>query len=72
MIDEVWKVARPITESEISSTIHGVIAGRLDRLEKEAKQIIQEASVIGRAFLYEILKRITQLQDHIDKSFKRL
>ena len=72
---EHWKVARPITESEISSTIHGVIAGRLDRLEKEAKQIIQEASVIGRAFLYEILMRITQLQDHIDKSlsgFERL
>jgi len=73
--DVVWKVARPITESEISSTIHGVIAGRLDRLEKEAKQIIQEASVIGRAFLYKILKKITQLQDHIDQSlggFERL
>ncbi len=73
--DDVWKVARPITASEISSTIHGVIAGRIDRLEKEAKQIIQEASVIGRAFLYEILMRITQLQDHIDKSlsgFERL
>jgi class 3 adenylate cyclase len=73
--DDIWKVARPITESEISSTIHGVIAGRLDRLEKEAKQIIQEASVIGRAFLYKILKKITQLQEHIDKSlsgFERL
>jgi len=73
--DDIWKVARPITESEISSTIHGVIAGRLDRLEKESKQIIQEASVIGRAFLYKILKKISQLQDHIDKSlsgFERL
>jgi class 3 adenylate cyclase/tetratricopeptide (TPR) repeat protein len=73
--DDIWKVARPITESEISSTIHGVIAGRLDRLEKEAKQIIQEASVIGRAFLYKILKKISQLPDHIDKSlggFERL
>jgi len=73
--DDVWKIARPVTESEISSTIHGVIAGRIDRLGKEAKLIIQEASVIGRAFLYEILKKITQLQDHIDKSlsgFERL
>ena len=69
---EVWKITRPITESEISPTIHGVIAGRLDRLEKETKQILQEASVIGRAFLYEILKRITQLQDHIDKSLNGL
>ena len=73
--DDAWKIARPITESEISSTIHGVIAGRLDRLEKEARQILQEASVIGRAFLYELLKRITEIQDHIDRSlsgFERL
>jgi len=73
--DDVWRVARPITESAISSSIHGVIAGRIDRLEKEARQILQEASVIGRAFLYELLKRITRLQDHIDGSlsgFERL
>jgi class 3 adenylate cyclase/tetratricopeptide (TPR) repeat protein len=69
---EVWKITRPITESEISPSIHGVIAGRLDRLEKETKQVLQEASVIGRTFLYEILKRITQLQDHIDKSLNGL
>ena len=69
---EVWKITRPIAESEISPTIHGVIADRLDRLEKETKQILQEASVIGRAFLYEILKRITQLQDQIDKSLNSL
>ncbi|MGD9043289.1 MAG: adenylate/guanylate cyclase domain-containing protein [Desulfobacterales bacterium] len=69
---DVWKITRPITESEISPTIHGVIAGRLDRLEKETKKILQEASVIGRAFLYEILKRITQLQEHIDKSLNGL
>jgi predicted ATPase/class 3 adenylate cyclase len=70
--NEVWKITRPITESEISPTIHGVIAGRLDRLEGETKQILQEASVIGRAFLYEILKRITQLKDHIDNSLMGL
>jgi tetratricopeptide (TPR) repeat protein len=69
---EVWKLTRPITESEISPTIHGVIASRIDRLEKETKQILQEASVIGRAFLYEILKKITLLQDHIDNSLNGL
>ena len=52
-----WKLTKPITESDISSSIHGLISGRLDRLEKETKRILQEASVIGRAFLYEILKK---------------
>ena len=36
-----WKITRSITESEISSTVHGVISGRLDRLEKETKRILQ-------------------------------
>lgn len=61
-----WKVTRPITESDVSSTIHGVISGRLDRLKSETKRIIQEASVIGRTFLVEILKKITDLKQDID------
>jgi class 3 adenylate cyclase/tetratricopeptide (TPR) repeat protein len=61
-----WTVAKPITETDISSTTHGIISGRLDRLEKETKRLLQEASVIGRGFLYEILKRITELKQDID------
>ena len=61
-----WNVTRPITELDISSTIHGVIAARLERLEKETKRILQEASVIGRTFFYEILKRVTDLKKNID------
>jgi class 3 adenylate cyclase/tetratricopeptide (TPR) repeat protein len=67
-----WRVTKPITESDISSTIHGLISGRLDRLERETKRILQEASVIGRAFLYDILKRITELEDRIDRGLSTL
>jgi class 3 adenylate cyclase len=67
-----WKITKPIIESEISSTIHGLISGRLDRLEKETKRILQEASVIGRAFLYDILKRISELEDTIDRGLSTL
>jgi class 3 adenylate cyclase/tetratricopeptide (TPR) repeat protein len=62
-----WKLARPITESNVPSTIQGVISARVDRLEKESKQILQEASVIGRAFIYKLLLRITELKDPIDR-----
>jgi class 3 adenylate cyclase/tetratricopeptide (TPR) repeat protein len=61
-----WKLTRSIVESEIPSTIQGVITARLDRLEKEMKLILQEASVIGRAFLYKIIKEITQLREQLD------
>jgi class 3 adenylate cyclase/tetratricopeptide (TPR) repeat protein len=67
-----WKVTRSITESEISSTIHGVISGRLDRLEKETKRILQEASVIGRTFFYEILNRVTEIEDQMDQCLRIL
>jgi class 3 adenylate cyclase/tetratricopeptide (TPR) repeat protein len=61
-----WQLTRPIDELELSSTIYGVIAGRLDHLEKETKRVLQEASVIGRTFLYEILHRTSELKGSID------
>jgi len=67
-----WKITRLLTQAEISSTIHGVIIGRIDRLEKKRKRVLQEASVIGRTFLYEILRRITDLEKDIDESLKDL
>jgi predicted ATPase/class 3 adenylate cyclase len=62
-----WIITKPMNETQISSTIHGLISGRLDRLDRNTKRVIQEASVIGRAFLYEVLKRITELKEHIDQ-----
>ena len=70
--DGGWRITRPITHSEISSTIHGVISSRIDRLERETKRILQEASVIGRAFLYKILKRITEIEDRVDRGLSTL
>jgi class 3 adenylate cyclase/tetratricopeptide (TPR) repeat protein len=65
--DGAWRFTGDFTEADVSPSIHGVIASRLDLLEKEEKRILQEASVIGRVFLYMILKRITELKDHIDR-----
>ncbi len=67
-----WRLTRSITETDIPSTVQGVIAARLDRLEREMKRILQEASVIGRAFFYEILKRITEIQADLDRSLSGL
>jgi class 3 adenylate cyclase/tetratricopeptide (TPR) repeat protein len=67
-----WKITRLIKEADISSSIHGLISGRLDRLEKETKRILQEASVIGRAFLYEILIKVSELEDRIDRGLSTL
>jgi class 3 adenylate cyclase/tetratricopeptide (TPR) repeat protein len=70
--DNTWVLTRPLTGIDIPSNVQGVISARLDRLEKETKRILQEASVIGRVFLYEILKRITELKKQIDRSLHGL
>jgi len=70
--DGQWTLTKPLIEANIPSTVQGVISARLDRLETETKRILQEASVIGRAFLYEILKRITELKEQIDRSLMGL
>jgi class 3 adenylate cyclase/tetratricopeptide (TPR) repeat protein len=62
-----WRLTQKIIDLNISSTVQGVISARIDRLERKAKQILQEASVIGRVFLYEILKEITQIKDQVDQ-----
>ena len=69
---DCWQLTRDLTEKDIPSTVQGVISARLDRLERETKRILQEASVIGRAFLYEILQRISDLKEYIDKSLMNL
>jgi class 3 adenylate cyclase/tetratricopeptide (TPR) repeat protein len=67
-----WQLARSLTESDIPSSLHGLITGRLDRLDQQTKRILQKASVIGRDFLYEILKRITEFEERIDGELSQL
>jgi class 3 adenylate cyclase/tetratricopeptide (TPR) repeat protein len=67
-----WKLTREISASEIPSTIQGLIGGRLDRLAQETKRILQEASVIGRVFLFKILKQITDIDSPIDQCLSDL
>ena len=67
-----WNLAMPLQEADIPTTIQGIITARLDRLDEKAKRILQEASVIGRAFLYEILGRITKLTEPIDRPLSGL
>jgi predicted ATPase/class 3 adenylate cyclase len=63
--DGRWYLKRNIDTDDIPTTIHGVIAARLDRLDKEMKRLLQESAVIGRTFFYEILNRITTIQGNI-------
>jgi class 3 adenylate cyclase/tetratricopeptide (TPR) repeat protein len=58
--DGNWRLTRAIDASEIPSSIHAVISGRIDRLEETVKYLLQQASVIGKTLPYEILRRLTR------------
>jgi class 3 adenylate cyclase/tetratricopeptide (TPR) repeat protein len=67
-----WQMNRDFKETDIPSSIHGIIASRMDQLQPEDKRILQEAAVIGRAFLYDILKGISVHAETVDAGLFRL
>jgi class 3 adenylate cyclase/tetratricopeptide (TPR) repeat protein len=67
-----WKLSGSLDEAAISSGIYEVISARLDLLEREAKRVLQEASVIGRSFLFEILQRVTAVSGQCERCVKDL
>lgn len=62
-----WTVTSSIETITIPDTIQGVITARIDRLDEEVKQILKTASVIGRAFLYRLLKEVTAAVKELDR-----
>ena len=67
-----WQFLRKITKSDISSSIHSVISARVDRLETDSRRILQEASVIGRSFYYEIINKISEAKKDINTCLEAL
>ncbi|MEK7813692.1 MAG: hypothetical protein AAB296_08020, partial [Candidatus Desantisbacteria bacterium] len=62
-----WVADDNIIEVQVPDTIQSIVLERVDRLEAEAKYILQCASVIGRLFKYNLLDHITQKQKELDK-----
>ena len=67
-----WKLTRSIIEADIPSSINGVLSARIDRLQKSAKRILQEASVIGREFAFGILDAVTEMKGNLKSNLLKL
>ena len=61
-----YTLARPIEEVRVPDTVQEVILSRIDRLEQQAKEALQLASVIGREFTATLLGRISDLEAKIE------
>jgi class 3 adenylate cyclase/tetratricopeptide (TPR) repeat protein len=67
-----WRATAHIEAITIPDTIQGVIMARVDRLDEELKQVLRTASVIGRSFLYRILRAIEQVVHELDRHLDNL
>jgi class 3 adenylate cyclase len=70
--DGSWTLVRPLTEAGVPSTIRGVIAARIDRLDERRRRVLRDAAVVGRQFLYAVVAEITREGDALAPSLAEL
>lgn len=59
----VWRLTEEVSSLNVPDTVQMVIAARLDRLERELRDILQTASVLGRSFHVRLLEALSGLDD---------
>jgi len=55
------QLVKSIAEIKVPSTVHGVLASRVDRLPGDEKDFLQTLAVIGREFPLSLVTRVSQL-----------
>lgn len=69
---EGW-AATPLCETvSVPDTVHGVLMARLDALPDETKWVVQQASVIGRMFLYRVLLQLAENSPSVEADLTHL
>jgi len=67
-----YVVSETASELSVPGTIQDVIMARIDRLEQDLKRTMQIASVIGRDFLFQLLRRISDMGDALQTYLMKL
>ena len=70
--DGVASVRRPLDEHAIPDTVQAVLRTRLDRLDPEARELLRTASVIGRTFGLDLLRRIAPSPTRVESALQAL
>ena len=65
-----WKARSEISDINVPDTIQSVVLARVDRLQAEAKYVLQCASVIGRLFRYLLLEHLTRREQNLDQHLR--
>ena len=67
-----WRATKSIETLQLPDTIQGLITARVDRLAEDVKQVLRTASVVGRTFLYQLLREVMQVDRELDSELAAL
>jgi class 3 adenylate cyclase len=67
-----WRLTRTLEDAGVPTTIQGVLAARIDRLDESRRRILREAAVVGREFLYDVVQRISAATEALDDGLQEL
>ena len=67
-----WVLRRRLEELSLPSTIRGLIAARIDNLDPLQRRVLREVSVVGREFLYRLVRTVSNEPDDLDGSLNVL
>jgi class 3 adenylate cyclase len=67
-----WEMQGSFEEADMPMSVRGVIAARIDRLGADRRRVLREASVVGREFLYDIIRRVATEAEDLDPSLTEL
>jgi class 3 adenylate cyclase/ABC-type dipeptide/oligopeptide/nickel transport system ATPase component len=67
-----YVTAETSSKLSVPDSIQEVIMARIDRLEQDLKRTMQIASVIGRDFLYRLLRKISDMGDALQAYLMKL
>jgi class 3 adenylate cyclase/tetratricopeptide (TPR) repeat protein len=69
---DAWSLRSLPAETTIPSTIRGVIAARIDRLDETSRLVLRRAAVLGREFLPSVLDRLVEREVDVEACLERL
>src|SRR5205823_15096712 len=71
--NDAIKLARSYSETNIPTTVQGILSSRIDRLPLREKELLQTLAAIGRDFPSSLAKRVANCSDvELDQMLARL
>ena len=67
-----WRARAEISGVAVPESVQSIILSRVDRLEANAKQVLQRAAVIGRLFRRRLLGQLMPLEAELDRALTEL